>query len=183
MPGFCHEEAEMTTPEQTPQRTYAYQLTSADLLAWLDLPSEKTPAAFLLWTVPAGLCLAVLPASWVGVPFEPKFLLSGAVLLGGWFGFFVLAIRQVQAMRARRAFPAPVDMTLQEWDDHLAEMSNGGTRTIAPRDIGAIVETPKHVFVRARADMIIVPLAAFKDAGDLHAFARRWDDKSKNAEP
>lgn len=169
----------MPETAQRPCHTYTYDLTSADALAWHRLRNDWSAGelafGFVL-TVVIGATLAFLPEPLVGSPYEPRFIAALAVTFALGYGFFRLAIDLNDRRLARRDIPAPRQVILEDWVDHLDERWEGGRRSVALEMMGPVLETPDHVFVQGPSAVIIIPAAAFGSPAEKQAFAANLEE-------
>jgi hypothetical protein len=169
---------------QQPYRTYHYQLTSKDMLAWRSLRNdwsfgEKLFGLALI--VASGSTLALLPEAWVGTPYNTRFLLALCLNFTLVYGLFRLIIALNDRRLAHRDIPHPRQFILEDWVDHLDERWDGGRRSIALEMIGKVLETPAHVYVQTHGPVMIIPATAFESSADKYAFASNLEEMSKEA--
>lgn len=163
-----------------------YTLTAADALAYERLPRTLTGmqrATLYLWLVLAGVLLVALPPELVGTISSPRFWLTGAAfLIIQWFIYTALRWWW-QRSRARARYPRPVDISLEQFDDHLQLTENGRTWNIPFGDIGVLLPTASHLFMAAGRDLVIVPVAAFGNAGGMDDIVARIDAYAREHQP
>lgn len=157
-----------------PVARYRYQLTRADALACEGLSRELRgwrKLLFLLWLGCAGLELALLPPDWIGDDYGWRFWLALLALIGmNWLiarGVMLVA----RHLRALRRIPAPVDVELDDWGDHLTMRAGNRNTVLAYEMIAATTLTDTHLFIHAPPEVVIVPLSAFADPTDAAALA------------
>jgi hypothetical protein len=174
----------MNQDKQKPYQTYHYQLTSNDMLAWRTLRNDWSTGEKIFGITLVIICsfiLALLPEPWVGAPYDMRFLLLFGATIILTYAIFRLCIAYNDRRLSRCDIPAPRQMILEDWVDHLDERWEGGRRSLALEMIGKVVETPSHVFVQSHGPVIIVPAAAFASANEKYAFAANLEQQSKEA--
>ena len=167
-----------------PLRRYHYTLTSADALAFLQLPakpSARVRVALGCWLFAGGVIVGLMPDRVTGGPGSWQFVIVLLAVVALQFGLALLARALWRRIRAQRLVPVPLPGLLEESGDCLAGTVIGeeGEATLSPELIGEIVETPTRLFIRNWNTTIIVPVAAFDDAGEMSAFAAHWRALSK----
>lgn len=169
----------MPETAQRPYRTYAYDLTSADALAWRRLRNDWSAGelafGFVLIAL-IGAALAFLPEPLVGSPYGPRFIAVLAVAFAFGYGLFRLVIDLNDRRLARRDIPLARQVILEDWVDHLDERWEGGRRSVALEMMGPVLETPDHVFVQGPSAVIIMPAAAFGSPAEKKAFAANLEE-------
>ena len=147
-----------------PIATYRYTLTWQDGLAYERLPREMPglqKITLYIWLGIAGILLIALPPEVVGDVNTPRFWLSGAALLIIQYLIFWMLRSITRLNRARYRYPAPAEIGLTQWPDHLVVEQNGKTTTVPFEEIGVLLPTATHLFIAAGRDLIIVPASAF----------------------
>jgi hypothetical protein len=155
-----------------PDAIYRYTLSAADALVWERLPRPLTGLHKLGFAAVLAVgCggFALLPHRWVeGWKF---FAWLTMVALFAYIGtrlmFDVIAL-----YRARQRYPAPADITLEDWEDHLQFRAAGTTNRIRLGDIDSLARTGDYVFLEASRQLVILPKQAFPP-GRLEALAQR----------
>ncbi len=161
-----------------PLLTLTYTLSPADALAYESLPRELTGwrnTLFLAWLGLAGGAVAFVPETIAGPEWGWRFWLVGLALVAIAYAVARLVMRLAASRRARNRIPAAVDVTLEQWGDHLAATIGDRRLFIAYETIAAVATTSEHVFVTARPDVLIVPLRAFPDHAEMLAFGAHVD--------
>jgi len=161
-----------------PLATYRYTLTRQDALAYENLRSElpgPQRVLFFIWLGLAGMLLAALPEEVAGPTWSLQFCAVGFALLALQYGLYVLARTVTRYIRARRRYPEPVEVSLEEHPDHLVVAENGKPRTVPFTEIGMILPTATHLFMAVGRDLVIVPQVAFGDAGGMTAMVEHID--------
>ena len=148
----------------SPLNVYRFTVTWQDALAYerlpRDLPSLQKITLYL-WLALAGIILVVLPSEVAGEVNSIRFWLTGAALVLLQYAIFVLLRAVTRLNRARYRYPAPVDVVLEQWPDHLTVADQGKSRDVKFEEIGALLPTAQRLFVASGADLIIVPVSAF----------------------
>ncbi|MDT8854528.1 hypothetical protein RNZ50_05685 [Paracoccaceae bacterium Fryx2] len=163
----------------------SWRLTRGDSLAWEAQPREMTAGRqviFLLWLALGGLWVLLLPR-WLVPEGSLLFYACMVAAAGVQYGLATVWLTWRAHRRARRRVPLPVRMRLEDRAEGLRvgpEGAGDGT-LIAPAMIRQVVVTPGHVFIDTPRDVVIVPLRAFRDVGEMRAFAERWDEAAKQA--
>lgn len=162
-------------PNSAPLR---YTLTAADALAYERLPRSLTGmqrATLYLWLVLAGILLVALPPELVGTISSPRFWLTGAAfLIVQWFVYIGLRAWWQRA-RAQARYPAPVEVAVEPFDDHLLLTEGGRTRSIPFEEIGMMLPAASHLFMAVGRDLVIIPLTAFGDQAGMDELVGRID--------
>lgn len=167
-----------------PLRAYSYQLTSADALAWRKLRDDWSAWEKLFGLALAcglAVLLAALPESWIGAPYELRFVAAFAAIFAPGYGLFRLLIELNDRRLARRDIPAPRKIRLEDWGGHLDECWVGGRRFVTLEKMGPVLDAKSHIFVQGPGTVIIIPAAAFANAGDKRAFAANLEAKADAA--
>lgn len=172
----------LTLCHDTPMRVAQYRLDWRDALAWQTLPREMQgwrKAVMLLWLAAAGVVLALLPQEFVGAEGSLRYYAVLIGLLAVQYGLATLILTAHRHLQARRWFPAPVQVELQFWGDHLVESRSDlpTPQVIVPEFCGSFIATRTHMFVPyLRDQVLIVPLAAFTSAADMKAEAAAYEE-------
>ena len=172
----------LTLCHDAPMRVAQYRLDWRDALAWETLPREMRgwrKAVMLLWLAGAGVVLALLPQEVVGAEGSVRYYAMLIGLLAVQYGVATLALTAHRHLLARRWFPAPVQVELQFWGDHLVETRSvrPTPQVIVPEFCGRFIATQTHMFVPyLRDQVLIVPLAAFTSAADMKAEAAAYEE-------
>jgi len=170
----------------TPLETLTYTLTPADALAYETLPRERTgwrSAVRLVWLGGCGGLVAFVPADWTGPEWGWRFWLIALLFVGIAYIAALLAMRLAAEARAHHRIAAPVEVTLKQWDDHLAVRLGGISSIIAYEAIAGVSIGREHVFVVAPPLVLIVPRLAFADPLQMRAFGEEIDRKSRESVP
>ena len=166
-----------------PIRTLTYRLTPQDAYAWVSMPRPYSGTGkflSILWLMLAGVAMGLLPESIVGADRSLRWWAIGGGLLLFQFAVLVLVFNLRLRRRARRLVPAPCDVELEEWGDHLCENRGGRTTAVPLETIASVTRAGRHVFIDAPDDVIIIPARAFEDTGDMVAFAEGWDEAARD---
>lgn len=172
----------LTLSHDAPMRVAHYRLDWRDALAWGALPREMQgwrKGVMLLWLAGAGVVLALLPQGVVGEEGSVRYYVVLIGLLALQYGVATLVLTAHRHLRARRLFPAPVQVALQFWGDHLVETRSdrSSPQVIVPEFCGSFIATQTHMFVPyLRDQVLIVPLAAFTSAADMKAEAAAYEE-------
>ena len=161
-----------------PIAIYCYTLTAADALAYERLPRELPGLqkfALFVWLGLGGAALGLLPETITGSLYGVQFWLLGAVLIGVQYLIFRLVRGALRWLRARRRYPQPVEIGLEQWADRLILTQAGRTRTISFQAIGMLLPTPNALFAAVGKDLLIVPRRAFAGENDIMALADAID--------
>ncbi len=168
---------------QEPVARYRYQLTRVDAIAWESLSREPRGwrrLLLLLWLGCAGLELAILPPDWIGDDYGWRFWLALLALIGvNWLisrGIMLAACH----IRALRRIPAPVEVELDDWGDHLTMQAGDRNVVLAYEAVAATTLTGTHLFIHAPPEVVIVPLSAFDDPADSAALAAVIDEAGRD---
>ena len=155
---------------EAPLETYRFTLTAADALAW-----ETRPRQFGLWgklgyvapLLLGGIGIGLLPLEWTaGWRLIAIGLGLVAVVYLGW----TVVINLLADRRARRRYPVPTEMVVEDWVDHLAVTENGREDFIAPETIGALIRAKEHLLITSGRHLLIMPRRAF-EGGSYEPFA------------
>jgi hypothetical protein len=156
--------------DATPLAVYRYRLDWQDALAYERLARRMTSlqtVTFYLWLLLAGCLLIALPPELVGDTGSPRFWLTGAALLVAQYLIFWVARGVARLNRARYRYPAPVEIELAQWGDHLVVTTDGKRATVPFEEIGALLPTPERLFIAAGKSLVIVPAAALGGADGM----------------
>jgi len=162
--------------DDQPFRVHEAVLTTADALAWEQLPGELRgwrKFAFFAWLASAGAILALVTDGWPDADRDWRFWLLGLALLALNYAVWVLATNLAQRWRARRRIAAPTPLRVEEWGDHLAASEGDRHTFMAYETVAATVLTPRHLFVVSPPAVMILPLRAFQDPSEMAALAER----------
>lgn len=170
----------MSAEAQIPIRTLGYTVTRADALAFTMLRHELTgwdKLRLLALIGVAGLLAGMVPHE-IGRLFW--WIAIAAIL--GVAAIAAIVWTNLDVRRKAASLPVPAgQVMLRQWDDHLSEHHAAGVRRVDYDRISHVVCTQSHVFIRADAVPVIVPLAAFKDTEDMRAFAADIDERSSQS--
>lgn len=147
-----------------------YTLTQQDALAYENLRGElpgPQRVLYFLWLGLAGLLLAALPEDIAGPTWSTRFFIVGTVLIGLQYLLFLGARALLRRNRARHRYPQPATVTLERAADHFVITENGKPRMVRFEDIGMLLPTASHLFMAVGDDLVIVPMAAFSNAGGM----------------
>ena len=164
--------------EPGPINAYRFTLTAADALAYERLPRELPGLqkfALFVWLGLGGAALGLLPETITGSLYGVQFWLLGAVLIGVQYLIFRLVRGALRWLRARRRYPQPVDIGLEQWPDRLVLTQAGRPRTIPFQAISMLLPTPNALFAAVDKDLLIVPRRAFAEDNDIMALADAID--------
>lgn len=170
----------MNADSQAPVRTLAYTVARADALAFTMLRHELSGWDKFRLLVLIGL--AGLAAGMVPEDIGPLlwWAVVGLILAAG--GAAAILWTNVDVRRKAAALPIPAEqVTLRQWEDHLAEHHAAGVRRVDYDRIAGVTCTQAHVFIRADSVPVIVPLAAFGIREEMQAFADDIDERSRRS--
>lgn len=145
-----------------PIRTYSYTLSAEDALAWETLPREITgwgKLGYFLLIFVGGMSLALLPDTWTEG--WRIYALAVAWLALIWLGR-TLVLTLGNRRRARRRYPQPVAVRVEEWGDHFAIAEAGRQRFMAYETVSHWVTGKRHLFICGGKDLLIIPASVFE---------------------
>ena len=162
----------------------SYTLTWRDAMAWEQLPSELRgwrKLVFFALPVLAGMAFA-LSEGWRPAWFVARSpMVQLALLVALVYLLWALWFKRAARRRARRRIPLPLSAEIEDRGDRLVLRIGADEGAMWPDTIRQVVPTPTHVFVENAERLVIVPRRAFADAGQMLAFAARWDEISAQA--
>lgn len=169
-----------------PPRAWAYQLTTADALAWEMLPRELRG-----WRWPAFIVFIASAGAWVTVLTDHLGVSEGGwshlllMMAAGALHWLIVTIVMNWRMRvrARRRIPAPLDVEVEDHVDHLlirATPMDGATatRVVSFDLVRECFADAGRLFLHDVSDVLIMPLAVFEDEADMRATAAAWDTRA-----
>lgn len=158
----------MTT--DAPLDTYRFTLTADDAMAWETRPQEfgrGGKLGFLLPLLLVGAGIGLLPPAWTA---GWRLFVIGLGLVAVVYLGWTAALNFLAYRRARRRYPVPTEMVVEDWVEHLAVTENGREEFIAPETIGALIRTKEHLLITSGRHLVIMPRRAFED-GNYEPFA------------
>lgn len=156
----------------TPIQTYRFTLTAADALVWEARPRELgnlAKLAYLLPVVLGGVGIGLMPPEWTE---GWRFFVVGGVFVVLVYGSWTLGFNLLARQRARRRYPVPTEVVVEDWLDHLAIVENGRKRFIASEAIANVMREKDHMIIVTGDDQVIMPRSAF-EKGRYEPFAKR----------
>jgi hypothetical protein len=170
----------MTDPHQ-PIHVYEATLSYVDALWFEQVPAEMRGWklwGFFIWLGSAGAMLALLPEEW-GLTSMPWFPVVGLALVAVNYGLVIVWMNVTGRIRARRRFPKPVRLRVEEWGDHFAIEVDGKMSHMAYETINRVFTGQQHFFAVSGKDVLIIPRHAFADPDDPDALVTMIADYGK----
>lgn len=167
-----------------PMQVMLYDLDWRDAYAWENL-SRKTGiwrlAVLVICLGLSGGVLAVLPQALAGTQGTWQFYLQVLTLAAILYGLAALWMRLLRRGRARRRYPEQVSVRLEIWGDHFiqhrSDLPAKAPQVLVPEFVRDFIPTAKHLFVPFLASgLLIIPVSAFKNAGEMRAHAAAWEE-------
>ena len=159
----------------------SYTLTRADALAWERRKRARSPREKLILFGLIALVGATYGAVEEDLPvwflLLPR-LVQFALLVAGFYGLWRLGLDLAARRRAARRLPAPLPCRFEDHGDHFRLERDGSISVIACESVWAVTATPRHVFIAAPAEVVILPQGVFPDLATAHALAEAWNARA-----